>query len=300
MADRKRRHAANAAGRFYVDTTCIDCDTCRWMAPGTFHDIGDQSVVHHQPADDRALLAAAQALLACPTASIGLEQPGGALIKRAQASFPIPVSGDVFFCGDTSADSFGAASYLIRRPDGNVLVDSPRFAAPLVKRLEELGGVKWLVLSHQDDVADHALFARRFGCRRVMHVDDIGASTQEVEMQVAGPEPVEIAPDLLFIPTPGHTRGSACLLHDRFLFTGDHLAYSPDRGHLYAFRNAMWYRWDVQVASMKLLRAYEFEWVLPGHGRRHRADPGAMRASLEECIAWMERPEVASARGWAE
>ena len=31
------------------------------------------------------------------------------------------------------------------------VVDSPRFAGPLVKRLEELGGVDWLLLSHKDD-----------------------------------------------------------------------------------------------------------------------------------------------------
>lgn len=300
MADLKRRHSRNIAGRFFVDTTCIDCDTCRWMAPGTFHDIGDQSAVYRQPTDDDAMLFAAQALLACPTASIGQEKPDGALVKRAQASFPIPVAENVSFCGYTSASSFGAAPYLIRRPDGNVLVDSPRFAAPLVKRLEELGGVKWLVLSHRDDVADHADFARHFGCTRVMHVDDIHGSTQDVEVQVEGAEPVRIAPDLLYVPTPGHTQGSACLLHDKFLFTGDHLAYSPTRGHLYAFRSATWYSWSAQIESMKRLREYGFAWVLPGHGRRHHADPKAMRESLDRCIAWMEQPEVVNARGWAE
>jgi glyoxylase-like metal-dependent hydrolase (beta-lactamase superfamily II)/ferredoxin len=310
MADSKRRHAGNVAGEFFVDTTCIDCDTCRWMAPGTFHDVGDQSAVHRQPADDEAKLAAAQALISCPTASIGQEKPDGALLERAQASFPVPVAENVSFCGYTSKDSFGAASYLIQRPDGNVLVDSPRFAAPLVKRLEELGGVKWLVLSHQDDVADHAKFSRRFGCTRVMHIDDIHAddihvddihgSTQDVEIKVEGTEPVRITPDMLFIPTPGHTRGSACLLHGKFLFTGDHLAYSPAKGHLFAFRSAMWYRWTVQIESMKRLRGYEFQWVLPGHGRRHHADPMAMRESLDKCIEWMERPEIVNARGWAD
>jgi len=31
------------------------------------------------------------------------------------------------------------------------------------------GGVAMLVLSHRDDVADHAAIRRRFGCTRVMH-----------------------------------------------------------------------------------------------------------------------------------
>ncbi|MCC6572246.1 MAG: MBL fold metallo-hydrolase [Planctomycetes bacterium] len=300
MADIKRKHARNVPGGFFVDTTCIDCDTCRWVAPETFNDIGDQSVVYHQPQDDAARLRAAQALLACPTASIGQEKPDGALIRNAQASFPAPIADNVYFCGYTSQNSYGAAPYLIVRPDGNVLVDSPRFAAPLVKRLEEMGGVKWMFLTHQDDVADHAKFAAHFGCKRIMHVDDIHGGTSDVEMQIEGTEPVAIAPDLTVIPTPGHTQGSACLIHGKFLFTGDHLAFSPSRGHLYAFRGAMWYRWSVQIESMKRLRDYEFEWVLPGHGRRHHAATAAMRESLDKCIAWMEQPEVVNARGWAE
>ncbi len=288
MADINHRHAANVEGPFYVDTSCIDCDTCRWMAPQTFHDIGDQSVVHVQPRDEDERLAAAQALLACPTASIGMHADAG-LVRRAQASFPIPVADNVSFCGYTSKHSFGAASYLVIRPEGNVLVDSPRFAAPLVKKLEELGGVQWMFLTHRDDVADHARFAAHFKCTRVMHADDVTQGTREVEMKLEGQQPAALAPDLLVIPTPGHTRGSAVLLHRKFLFTGDHLAWSAGRGHLYAFRTAMWYRWDVQIESMKRLREFEFEWVLPGHGRRHHADARAMRQSLEQCISWMEQ-----------
>ncbi|MGD1907708.1 MAG: ferredoxin [Leptolyngbyaceae cyanobacterium] len=50
MATLQRRRSDNLAGDLYVDSSCIDCDTCRWMAPETFSRIGDQSAVHHQPA----------------------------------------------------------------------------------------------------------------------------------------------------------------------------------------------------------------------------------------------------------
>ena len=36
MANASRRLPHNAPGDFFVDSTCIDCDTCRWMAPATF------------------------------------------------------------------------------------------------------------------------------------------------------------------------------------------------------------------------------------------------------------------------
>ena len=64
----------------------------------------------------------------CPTGSIGTVSRENA--RPGIAAFPEVVAENVSFCGFTSKDSFGAWSYLIERPQGNVLVDSPRFAAP--------------------------------------------------------------------------------------------------------------------------------------------------------------------------
>ena len=91
-----------------------------------------------------------------------------------------------------------------------------------------------------------------------------------VERVVEGEEAVRLDGDLLVIPTPGHTRGHAVLLYgDKYLFTGDHLAWSPTRNSLTAFRSTCWYSWAAQTRSMERLLDYEFEWVLPGHGRIH-------------------------------
>ncbi|MBW4681251.1 MAG: MBL fold metallo-hydrolase [Microcoleus vaginatus WJT46-NPBG5] len=289
MATLQQRRPENIAGDFYVDTTCIDCDTCRWMTPEVFHSAGDQSAVYHQPTDEAERLKAMQALLACPTASIGtVEKPKD--IKEAQQSFPIPVTENIYHCGYHAEDSYGAASYLITRPEGNILVDSPRFSPPLVKRIEAMGGIDYLYLTHRDDVADHQKFHEHFGCERILHQDEINAGTRDVEIQLAGFEPLELATDLLIIPVPGHTKGHTVLLYkNKFLFTGDHLAWSADRNHLIAFRNACWYSWPELLQSMRRLTEYEFEWVLPGHGRRFHADKEGMRQEMRQCIAWMER-----------
>jgi ferredoxin len=143
MAHLVQRRAENVSGDLYVDSTCIDCDTCRWMAPGVFYRDRSQSAVFHQPTTPEDRLFALQALLACPTASIGTVEPPKD-IKTAQQSFPILVTENVYHCGYHAENSFGAASYLIVRPEGNVLVDSPGFVPPLVKRLEEMGGVRYL------------------------------------------------------------------------------------------------------------------------------------------------------------
>ncbi|PZU92193.1 MAG: MBL fold metallo-hydrolase [Leptolyngbya sp.] len=287
MAHLTARRPQNVAGDLYVDSSCIDCDTCRWMAPEVFTREAGQSAVGHQPETAAERLAALQAVLSCPTASIGTVAPPQDM-KAAQASFPIPIAANVYHCGYHSEKSYGAASYLIQRPEGNVLVDSPRFAAPLVKQLEALGGVRYLYLTHQDDVADHQQFHERFGCERVLHTDDIGSSTASVEIQLKGTNSVELAPDLTIIPVPGHTKGHTVLLYNNsFLFTGDHLAWSARLHQLHAFHTLCWYSWPEQIKSMEKLAAYDFEWVLPGHGRRHHADKATMREHMQKCLDWM-------------
>src|SRR5438094_6102106 len=222
MAQPALRLPSNVPGPFFVDSTCIDCDACRQIAPAVFHDIGDQSAVFHQPGTDEELLAAQKALIACPTASIGSAVKHD--MKRALASYPELIEHDVYRCGFTSESSFGAFSYLIKRDDDNVLIDSPRFAGPLVKNIDAMGGVRRMLLTHQDDVADHEKFAQRFGCERVLHHDDVRSRTASVELQPSGLDPVQIDEGILMIPTPGHTRGHSVFLYrDKFLFTGDHL-----------------------------------------------------------------------------
>jgi ferredoxin len=73
MARLAQRLPQNASGDLYVDASCIDCETCRQIAPGVFarHDGAGQSVVRAQPADAAERRRALMALAACPTASIG-------------------------------------------------------------------------------------------------------------------------------------------------------------------------------------------------------------------------------------
>ena len=288
MAHPRRRRGENAAGDFYVDDTCIDCDTCRWLAPETFARRGGLSAVTCQPASGAERRRALEALVACPTASIGTSAPA-AEMPEVRAFFPLLLSDPVYYCGYHSPKSFGAASYLIRRPGGNVLVDSPRWSETLAKRLEEMGGARYLFLTHGDDVADHQAWRDRLGCERILHAGDVGRSTRGVERILAGEAPVALAPDLEIVPVPGHTEGSCVLLfRDAFLFTGDHLAFSTRLGHLYAFRDACWHSWPELEKSMEKLRGYSFEWVLPGHGRRLQAGGEAMREQLEACLRWMK------------
>lgn len=286
MARTALRLPANVPGDFFVDSTCIDCDACRQIAPSAFREDGDQSVVHHQPQSADELLQAQKALISCPTASIGSATKHD--MTAALAAYPELVDGNVYRCGYTSKSSFGAFSYVIR-DDGNALVDSPRFAGPLVKNIEKLGGVRRMLFTHQDDVADHEKFHQHFGCERVLHRDDVRTRTATIEWQPTGGDSIEIDRDLLMIPTPGHTKGHAVYLYrSEFLFTGDHLAWDPRRHCLCAFRSVCWYSWPRQIESMRRLLDYRFVWVLPGHGRPVHLPASQMHDALEKCVAWMQ------------
>jgi glyoxylase-like metal-dependent hydrolase (beta-lactamase superfamily II) len=226
------------------------------------------------------------ALVSCPTSSIGTASKVD--VRDAMEALPDPVTSEVFYCGYAADSSFGAASYLVRRDGGNVLIDSPRAALPLMDRISALGGIDTMFLTHRDDVADHAQYAKRFGCLRVMHAADVGNSTRNVERRIEGDEPVLLAPDLLAIPLPGHTRGSQALLYrNEILFTGDHLWGAADGESLDASRDVCWYSWAEQKRSMEKLLAFGFEWVLPGHGPRFHAPARRMRVELEKLITHM-------------
>lgn len=71
MAELSKRLSRNAAGSFLVDSTCIDCDACRQIAPATFGEAGECSFVQLQPRSIEEQRAAYRALVACPIASIG-------------------------------------------------------------------------------------------------------------------------------------------------------------------------------------------------------------------------------------
>jgi len=286
MANPRTRFPENAAGDFFVDATCIDCDACRQIAPAVFAEGENHSFVHDQPRSESDRLAALHALLSCPTGSIGCGEADDP--KRALGDFPLLIEAPVSYCGFNSPKSYGGNSYFIQHPEGNWLIDSPKYIAPLVGRFAELGGIANIFLTHQDDVADAERYAEKFGARRFIHREELD-SQPDAEVVLEGTEPTELAPGFVCIPTPGHTAGHcALLLNGKFLFTGDHLYWDRQTERLGAFRDYCWDSWPNQTESMSRLLQYEFEWVLPGHGQRVRLGNLDMRDQLTKLVESMK------------
>jgi glyoxylase-like metal-dependent hydrolase (beta-lactamase superfamily II)/ferredoxin len=285
MANRNKQVPENVPGDFFVDSTCIDCDTCRQLAPAVFAEAPDHAFVHHQPDTAEQRHHALQALVCCPTGSIG--SSGKDRPQSVLDDFPLPLEEPVYYSGFNSPKSYGGNSYFIRHPDGNWLIDAPKFLPRLVRRFEALGGVGHIFLTHRDDVADAHLYAEKFGSRRYIHRLEL-RSQPDAEVVLDGDQPIRLGPEFLVVPTPGHTAGHCVLLfRERFLFTGDHLAWDRHERLLEAFPDYCWYSWPLQVESMARLAEFGFEWVLPGHGQRVHLPAEEMRQQMRDLVTRM-------------
>src|SRR5262249_37147424 len=135
VAHLSQRLRENVDGEFFVDDSCIDCGMCREGAPSIYErsEAVGLSIVRRQPQSEEERLRAAMGLVACPTNSIGTLHKVDLSVARTR--FPEPIAAgvdDVAACGWASKSSYGASSWFLRRPDGNVLVDSPRASRSLL------------------------------------------------------------------------------------------------------------------------------------------------------------------------
>lgn len=78
MASISDRLPLNVAGRFFVDSSCIDCDQCRTEAPDFFARDADNgtSYVIRQPVTAEEIAQVGEAAANCATSSIGDETAG--------------------------------------------------------------------------------------------------------------------------------------------------------------------------------------------------------------------------------
>ncbi len=73
MADVDDKLEDNVAGKYYVDSSCIDCDVCRTTAPNNFAANEDEgySYVSKQPENDDEIAQVDEAIESCPVEAIG-------------------------------------------------------------------------------------------------------------------------------------------------------------------------------------------------------------------------------------
>jgi glyoxylase-like metal-dependent hydrolase (beta-lactamase superfamily II)/ferredoxin len=282
MARREQKFQVNSSGAFYVDRTCIDCLRCQKLAPEHFErDLAGHSFVRVQPETPEAIAECHNAVASCPVGAIGHD---GNLAGPPPLKLLLP---GLYACGHPSELSDNADAYLIVRPDGNVLVDVPAFHPSLVTQLEGLGDLRYIFLTHEDTVGEVEDFQLHFGAEVIMHASE----ADQVYLGVAQPFSTSgpLFPDLSVIHTPGHTRGSSCLLwrrHGGCLFVGDHLL--PAGEELVPVKFDWTANWEQQLESAHGLVSEPWHHAFPAHGASDlpRGYMPKARAKLE---SWLER-----------
>jgi glyoxylase-like metal-dependent hydrolase (beta-lactamase superfamily II) len=155
------------------------------------------------------------------------------------------------FAFSPNRDTLGGTAYLILEETGNTLVDCPAWNETNQAFLDAQGGVKTLVITHRDAIAQVKAMQGRFGCEVLI---------QEQEAYLIPGVPVQsfhvehhLSSTLHLLWTPGHTPGSSCLYHHSgVLFTGRHLLPDP-QGQLSPLKTAKTFHWPRQIQSVQLL-----------------------------------------------
>jgi glyoxylase-like metal-dependent hydrolase (beta-lactamase superfamily II) len=275
MARIDERNPDGADGEWFIDERCICCGSSASVAPELIVRRGAKYVFDHQPDGEVEVERAWLARELCPTRSIGTETR-----TAKRDPYPHEEAPGVYRCGHNDRASFGAHSYFLSRPDGNLLVDSPRHTFKLARPVEQMGGLSRILLTHRDDVADAEKWAEKFDAEVTIHQAEHDAAPFATRVLS---EPVtDIAEGVQAIAVPGHTEGSVVYLVDEtYLFTGDSLAWSHSGQDLYAFRDATWFSWEALTASLRSLADHRFEQVFAGHGASSpRLDAAEMRRRL--------------------
>ncbi|MGH3900541.1 MAG: MBL fold metallo-hydrolase [Pseudonocardiaceae bacterium] len=253
---------------WYVDDRCTNCDVARQLAPELIGEVDGRSKILRQPRNEAESDTLYAAAYACPTRSI--RHPSGPL-DSARDPFPMRLDDGVYLCGHSSEQTAGANAYLLQRPAGTLMIDTPRWSKPLAARYEAFGPVTDVLLTHRDHAAHGRRYADRFGARLWIHEGDLSA-VPDADQILRGTDPIEVAEGVIAHPLPGHTEGSVLYVADeRHCFSGDSIYWSRATGDVEVFESVTWYSITELAASLaRSIGRLHFEWLWPGHGDHKR------------------------------
>ncbi|GAB3874612.1 MBL fold metallo-hydrolase [Kibdelosporangium lantanae] len=262
---------------WFVDDRCTNCDVARQLAPGLIEQVGNRSKVIRQPRNNTEEAALVSAAFACPTKSIRLTD---GRVPPALDPYPMALTPDVYFCGHNSYDTAGANSYLVIRPGGNLMIDTPRFSEPLAARYERLGRITDVLLTHRDHAAHGRQYADRFGAKLWIHQGDLAAAPDADRVVT---QRTDVVDGVTVYPFPGHTEGSVLfLVDDKYCFSGDSMYWSRRTGDIEVAETVTWFSIKVLARTFaESVADLRFEWLLPGHGDRIRLPADEMSQRLQ-------------------
>jgi len=120
--------------------------------------------------------------------------------------------------------------YLVKHKDGNFLIGCPEeLPKELSTKIDEIGGIDFIFISHRDDVGIACKFRERFNAKIIIHQSE-EKFVEGCEVDISFEKDQSITNSVEVIHTPGHTPGSSCLLFKDYglLFTGDQICVNKN------------------------------------------------------------------------
>ena len=156
-------------------------------------------------------------------------------------------------------------TYLLRRPEGNILFGTKQDVAPFARELRSMGGVQSILLGDRHHAVPQSVaFARSMGT--VLTASDIEAKVLKaagVEVgQALAHQRTSLAADLEVLPTPGHTKGAFSYLwsngNTRYLFVGDTIVPQDGGWELYVTKPNR----PLMARTLQFLATVKFDVIL--------------------------------------
>ncbi len=173
---------------------------------------------------------------------------------------------NVYWFEASHPSTYGAVAYLLLHPEGSILIDVPVYSPETVRAIQTFGPLRYIFITHRDDIGPAAEFQNFFKARVILHRTEVRYYREgTVDLPFEGD--FMLHPDIAIVHIPGHTPGSAALVDRRppgVVFVGDAVNLD-DAGELYVPPHP----WDFDPVlkrySLKKLLDFEFEVILPAH-----------------------------------
>ncbi len=173
--------------------------------------------------------------------------PNATRSKTAQAIW------DNIFAFPPNRDTLGGTAYLIVENEGNILIDCPAWDEANQKFLQDLGGVRSLLITHRGGIGKAQEIQETFNCEILIQEQEayllprLRVATFQHEFTLSSLSQA--------IWTPGHSPGSACVYYSSeggVLFSGRHLL--PNQlSEPMPLRTAKTFHWLRQIKSVQAL-----------------------------------------------
>ena len=167
------------------------------------------------------------------------------------------------------------------REEGNVLVDPVPMIESDLRQLDDLGGVKWIVVTNRDHQREAAAFRERCGAQVVAHPEDVEGIEAQVDRTVGDGE--EIVPGLLAVQLRfGKSAGEIALYwpEKRTILASDLVVGAPV-GRFSLLMDDVLEDPPAAALEVRKLLALDFDAIVVGDGHSVMRDA---RERLLECL----------------